>query len=308
MTRNTLTYLANVEQARHNRATESQAARELAETKRHNIAYESNVARELSEKVRHNQITEMQAVSELTEQIQNNLRTYKINLDKNTITKLANDQLNERESKKLAEVIANNLRTYEENKRHNLTAEKQNQLDKAISGLNKYLEVSSKLKIGKTEISGILASIKNLFGGKDVTSMIADLANMSSDQYSLSQPSVSNYAQQTSDRGQTFVHSGGRGRGRSVTQTNESKKKEENEIPSDFSSSQGPSKGGKLNEVNSTKNEEIGTSTKSSSSKRSSSTIGPGAGIPSSNSTGKASVIYSPGAKQTSYGPGSFIN
>lgn len=45
----------------------------------------------------------------LAETIANNLRNYKVNVTKNEITKLANDQLNDREIRKLSETIRSNL-------------------------------------------------------------------------------------------------------------------------------------------------------------------------------------------------------
>lgn len=74
------------------------------------------------------------------ETIQNNLRNYKINLDKNKIQKLANDQLDDRESRKLLETIRNNIATLIEQNRHNMKTEELQAAENEIKELDVMLQ------------------------------------------------------------------------------------------------------------------------------------------------------------------------
>lgn len=117
MTNNQISYANYLEQKRHNLATEKVSSDTLSESARHNMAGEA-ISR-----------------STLSETIANNLRNYDVNVTKNDIQSLANDQLNVREIAKLSETIRNNLTNYLETNRHNMKTEEIQSMANTIKGL-----------------------------------------------------------------------------------------------------------------------------------------------------------------------------
>lgn len=77
----------------------------------------------LMELIRNNQVIERLRGQELAELIANNKRVFKVNMTRNQIERLANDQLNDRELGKLQETIRSNLAREAENIRSNMRDE-----------------------------------------------------------------------------------------------------------------------------------------------------------------------------------------
>lgn len=134
MTRNQISYATHLENVRHNKATELQSSKELAETSRHNVSTEGiqsatqreqgrhNIATE-NETNRHNLVTEGQQGQVINEQVRHNYatenETNRSNLRNESIKQQYNAQQYELG---LANVdIAN--RQLSESNRHNMATE-----------------------------------------------------------------------------------------------------------------------------------------------------------------------------------------
>lgn len=311
MTRNTLEYLKNKETAQHNRATENQAYLDY-----------TNSVNELSEKVRHNKMTEKQAKAELAETISNNLRNYNINLDKNYITRLANEQLDTRERQKISETVRADIAKELETNRNNLTNSEITRVNSYLDKMIKLMENESKFNVLKVDLSGLMAALFDTLNG--TSGQFGEVLTAGSNiqgstfgggqnlyNYSTLTPKKYDQTQLDSEynakRTQTS-NSNYSNRSYSSNSKRDNRKLEENEIPEDYSNSSGPSssKGGNSNE-SSTKTQQVAwqnpNSGGNSSSSSSSSQSGSG-----KSSSGKSSVIYSPGSQSSSIGPGQFIS
>lgn len=121
MTRNTLAYLTLKETERSNRVKESQQNEELARKR-----------------------------DELSETMRNNLRNYGINLSKNEIQRLANDQLNTRDSNRILAQIQDNLANQKLKLQQNLETERNNREKNRIeSELNDIKRMDTLLSAAK---------------------------------------------------------------------------------------------------------------------------------------------------------------
>ena len=236
MTNNQISYANYLEQKRHNLATEKVSSDTLSESARHNLASE-NISQ-----------------STLSETIANNLRNYDVNVTKNDIQSLANDQLNIREIAKLSETIRNNLTNYLETNRHNMRTEEIQTMANTIKGL----ETASDPWTMLASILGLFSDdiINQLYGS---TSGISKTKNKLDDLLNTllnkSNSSSDNSSQSSKHRGKQATrgfsgeqisngHFGG-GQGSASSSTSNKgrggKALEKDEIPSDYSSSKGPS-------------------------------------------------------------------
>lgn len=296
---------------------------ELNELKRKNSADIENAKRKLS-------IDE----ATLSETIANNLRNYDINISKNDITRLANEQLNDRELQQMAQDMYTKLLTYYETQRHNMTTEQQKNVDQALERLN--ILLSNGKPQGK-DLQSIIASYflnqANLqaFAGTNSISEISKqlqkylttgdvgdaLSNVNSDNGTI--PGKHRGTPKSEQESESRSFSGGRNSnsfsggqggyysnvtGRTYDTIKEKREDEKNEIPTDTSSSKGPSTSISNNNIVGGNNYETNTSEKeNTASSRYSDSRGPGYNLgestgSSSQSTGssersKSKVIWS---------------
>lgn len=309
MTRNTIAYKEFEEKSRSNRAQESLKSQELA-IKR----------------------------SELAETVRNNLRNYGINIEKNQLQRLANDQLNTRESNKLLETIRSNLKNEELRLRELAEKARSNKEQESIQRrANEIKEMDSLLTAakatGKDPASMLISWFTNqanlqAFGGKNVLSELFQIKpdHADFDQLWSPQDSSSNYPAIENWEGESFknysqrspFYHGNRTRAKGkVTVTDprhvysnsnprrNSKRKEPNEIPEDYSNSYGP---GGTNEkfVNQKSQTDKSWSQSSRVAVGQSPSHNSNQFAPESNSTGTRSVIYSGNSSKTreNTGPG----
>lgn len=118
-----------------------------------------NKEAQTAETHRYNLVQEALKNKELSELIRNNARNYHVNLEKNEITALANDQLNDREIAKLTETIRSNLVKELETNRHNLSEEEIQRIQAANTALG---------KPGKYSIAAVLAALTGLMPPDEV--------------------------------------------------------------------------------------------------------------------------------------------
>lgn len=92
---------------------------------------------DLLEKIRNNNVIADLRDRELMELIRNNRRVFKINLDKNTIQKAYNDELDTRERDKLEKQVSVDLRKLEETIRHDKASEVNERYGSTISAFGR---------------------------------------------------------------------------------------------------------------------------------------------------------------------------
>lgn len=102
----------------------------------------------------------------LAETISNNLRNYKINVDKNDIQRLANDQLDARESQKILATIQDNLANQSLKLQQNLETERnnkrKNELEEELNGIKRMDTLLNAAKAtGKTPTAILLSWFTN---------------------------------------------------------------------------------------------------------------------------------------------------
>lgn len=241
MTRNTISY------------------KNYEEMKRANMAQESIKRDELEHKR-----------AELAETVRNNLRNYGVNVEKNQIQRLANEQLNSREANKLLETIRSNLQN--ESIRLQELAEKtrnnkeQETIQKRANEIKEMDALLSAAKAtGRDPASMLISWFTNqanlqAFGGRNVLNQLFEFKadDGSYDQLWNNQGSGANNPAIETYNGKQYknyqqrspVYHGSKTRAKGketitdpryvFSARNSKRKKEENEIPEDFSSSRGP--------------------------------------------------------------------
>lgn len=192
----------------------------------------------------------------LAETIANNLRNYKVNVSKNQITKLANDQLNDRELKKLTETIRSNLTQENLRLQQNLETERSNKASEKIKQYEAEIQNNKMLidsmNSGKSNtIFGKLfdwmrGSINaELISGGQVLDKTGNLgftrANQVTDtlnagtKYLMDNGIISTIAKANPITNAAYEFISGKQSARQ-----RKKEEEQNEIPTDFSNSKGP--------------------------------------------------------------------
>lgn len=324
MTRNTLQYLNLKETERSNRVKESQTTRDLDRKEK-----------------------------ELAETISNNLRNYGVNVTKNQITKLANDQLNTREANKIIATIQNNLRNQElklqelqENERNN---KRKNELEQESNDIRRMDTLLNAAKAtGKTPTAILLSWFTNqanlqAFAGtnnfneyyKQMKSWLESGSDSIEDSMqTLNTPAFDDYQYSNYHGSKTKIHSPESQvqkrlvgkitkydgykedymsnpktlirRANAERNRLQAKKAEENEVPEDYSSSYGPSyKKGVNHETTASEVEK--TSQNGYTNTGISRALSPDVNQFTNNGSGKSSIMWSKGSKETSKeysGPG----
>lgn len=284
--------------------------RELEEQKRKNDA-------DIDVALRKMQIDE----NRLSEDIRNNLRNYNINLSKNQITKLANDQLNERELMSIVETMRSNLAKEVETKRHNLKEEELTLAEQAIKKMDVLLQGGKPTgKDAKAIMTSYLLNqtLLQAFGGtsvpyETVNWLINDVLDKPVD-LPYGEAKKEGVIKYSNNDG--LIKSGvlkGKYINRDtgvIYDTYEEYKESKSDIPADISNSRGPQyQGGKEYEKSTNKEEGLKTSGSGNTisierSNREESSKGPGYNIKSSSDGKSSTIINTTKGKTQSKGPG----